>query len=394
VDAILEQLRPDFDLRPSLRMRLGVIAEEQLRLTQAQYQVLDGLVDNRTAVIRGGAGTGKTFLAIEESRRAAAAGRRVLLLCFNRALARQLKEAVADFPEVMAMHLHGFMAAMIREAGLEDQVPAADPEDVFTLFQPLLCVDALSRMGPDHQFDLVVVDEAQDILRTAYLDVLESALRGGLTGGAWRFFYDPRQNLFEGVDPNGMKRLLDCRPALYRLKINCRNTAPIAVAVSLLSGTDSDETLSVEGPEVETVWYSDDAEQRRLASRHVGRLLAQGLRPADVVILSRRRVESSCFAGGLMGLPYAIDLSEDNPVKGDRVAFRTITAYKGLEADVILLVDVDRLRGREAASSLYVGASRARSQLAIFINEAAKDDYDSKAEEFGRRLVQPRTRGG
>src|SRR5262249_50521729 len=79
VKALLNELRPDFDLRPSLRMRLGIISEELLRLTEAQYQILDGLQDNPTAVIRGGAGTGKTFLAVEEARRAADLGKRVLL---------------------------------------------------------------------------------------------------------------------------------------------------------------------------------------------------------------------------------------------------------------------------------------------------------------------------
>ena len=384
----MEQLRPDFDLRPSLRMRLGLISEELLRLTVAQYQILDGLLDNRTAVIRGGAGSGKTFLAIEESRRAAAAGKRVLLLCFNRALGRQMQEAVADCPEVTATHLHGFMAGTIREAGLEDQIPAADPADVFTLFQPLLCLEALPQLGLAHAFDVLIVDEAQDILRDAYLDVLDAAVRDGLSGGAWRFLYDPRQNVFEGVEPKGMKRLMDLHPALYRLRVNCRNTAPIAVSVGLLSGTECDETLVVDGPEVETFWYSDDKEQRRIVSRHVGRLLAQGLRPADIVILSHKRLENSCLALGFTGLPYEIDPSDEDLAKAETVAFRTIPAYKGLEADAVVLVDVDRLDGRDAASSLYVGASRARSHLAVFIDQTAKDDYAARAEDFGRLLVR------
>jgi hypothetical protein len=174
VGAIVRALRPDFDLRPSLRMRLGLIAEELLRLTEGQYQVLDGLQDNRTAVIRGGAGTGKTFLAIEEARRAARLGKRVFLCCFNRPLAGQVQKMVADEPLITAVHLHGFMARKIREAGLEDEIPQADESDIFTLFQPLVCLDALEALDGRGAYDVLIVDEAQDVLRESYAEVLNA----------------------------------------------------------------------------------------------------------------------------------------------------------------------------------------------------------------------------
>ena len=40
------------------------------------------------------------------------------------------------------------------------------------------------------QYDEIVLDEAQDVLRRSYLDALDLSLRGGLEGGHWRFFGD------------------------------------------------------------------------------------------------------------------------------------------------------------------------------------------------------------
>ena len=67
-------------------------------------------------------------------------------------------------------------------------------------------------------------------------------------------FYDPRQNLYEGTDPMGLRRLIDTSAAQFRLTVNCRNTQAIATHTALLSGREQDETLGHEGPAVELPW--------------------------------------------------------------------------------------------------------------------------------------------
>src|SRR5207248_680265 len=91
-EAVLESLRGDFDLVPSLPTRIGWVREELVRLTDQQSDYLARLQENPRVLVRGGAGTGKTLLATEEATRAAKAGARVLLLCFNRLLANFLSE--------------------------------------------------------------------------------------------------------------------------------------------------------------------------------------------------------------------------------------------------------------------------------------------------------------
>jgi len=387
VRSIVQALRPDFDLRPSLRMRLGQIAEELLRITTEQYVVLDGLADNERVVVRGGAGTGKTFLAVEEARRLAAAGSKVLLCCYNRSLGDQLAAMVNDHPNITAGSFHSFMAQLIKRADLASTLPNASTEDLHEIYQPLVAIDALRQTGMHHTYDALVVDEAQDLVQDAYLAVFDEALKNGLDNGKWRFFLDPMQNLFEGLAPSGLTRLHRSRPATYRLRINCRNTTPVAVAVALLSGTPPEETLEIDGPKVSVVWCAGPEDERRRASRHIGRLLAEGLRPEDIVILSSRRLEKSCLAEGLVGLPIRLTVEQPHSKSG-WIRYRTVHSFKGLESDAVVLVDCDRLESASSRGLMYVGASRARSQLGVFLDQGCRPAYDELARKFGRNLVE------
>ena len=69
---------------------------ELLRLTEQQFAVLDRLRRQRRVSISGGAGTGKTVLALEKARRLAREGSGVLLTCFNRPLADNLRRSAGD----------------------------------------------------------------------------------------------------------------------------------------------------------------------------------------------------------------------------------------------------------------------------------------------------------
>ncbi len=85
-------LRPDFEFYESPKARARRLDEEIRRFTEEQFAVLDQFARNPRVIVDGSAGTGKTLLAVEQARRSASAGRRVLLLCFNRALAKWLAE--------------------------------------------------------------------------------------------------------------------------------------------------------------------------------------------------------------------------------------------------------------------------------------------------------------
>jgi hypothetical protein len=383
--AIVQHLRGDFDLRPSLRAQIGVVNEELLRLTADQYTVLDALVDNPRVVVRGSAGSGKTLLAVEEARRQADQDRRVLLCCFNRILGQFLARVVFDGPGIEARTVHSFMAGTVRDAGWQDRLPDASENDLYTLFYPELALEALLEDGP--RYDALIIDEAQDLLRPTYLDVLDAALMGGLGGGEWRVFLDPKQNVFEGTDHTALAELLRHEPAQYRLRVNCRNTAAIATDTAILSATACDDVLRAEGPDVEHVWYRDKNHQRRLVANHLNRLLSEGVSADQIVVLGRRRLSSSSLAEKLESMSVPLVEASDGEPAGKGVRYSTVSSFKGMESDVVLLVDVEDLHSPEARQSLYVGLSRSRAVLAVFMSEAVRGEYEELASDFGERLA-------
>ena len=382
----LSLLRGDFDYRPSIRGRIDRARRELIRLTEEQYASLDAMADNERCFVKGAAGTGKTLLAIEEARRLASDGSRVLLCCYNRNLSHVLRAAVDDDERIEATTLHAFMWSRIREAGLTDRLPDADEDMLNSIFVPELCCEALLEGDDLESFDALIVDEAQDLMSAEYLDVLDAVLRGGLANGHWHAFYDPNQDLFAAAQPKGITRLLECNPARHTLTVNCRNTRQVAGFNQFLTMIALGERCRVDGPDVVHRWYRKPADEVELVSKEVARLLNEGVAAANIVILSPYRLKNSCLADeGVGGLRIVEGF--DGRLAPDSIRFATIGAFKGLEADAILVVDVSDLDSDAARLQLYVGLSRARVYLAVFLNEGVRDQYVERAAVIGKAVA-------
>jgi hypothetical protein len=383
---VLKELRGDFDFRPSLRSSARDINKKLLSLTEEQYENLDFLAENERVLVRGGAGTGKTLLAVEETKRAAKSGLCTLYCCFNRLLAREVRDTLEKLPNAHVRTLHALCHEMIRNAGLEDQLPNACEADLLSKFYPEFGAEALLKLHPDGLYDELVLDEAQDLLAPGYVDFLDLLLKGGLKRGRWRAFYDPKQDIFDG-GIGRIKCLSEFVPARGTLGINCRNTQPIAVHTALLSGYSLQETLHVPGPDVEIHYFNGTNDLDRLASRSLERVLSQEVRPEDIVFLSPRRVDAATLRKRLSIKRPVVDLPSDGQKLGS-LGLCTIAAFKGLERDVVILFGLDDVHSPEGSQLLYVGASRAKVLLIVLINLAEKDFVAERAKDFGRTLAQ------
>lgn len=389
LERITSFLRPDFDLEPSLRSQMGIVRDELLQFTKEQFKIVDALIDNPRMMIRGGPGTGKSLLAVREARRLSREGARVLLCCFNRPLSHHLALGLADCRSCTVTHLHGLMADVVKQAGVGHRLPPAEPADLFEVYYPELCAEVLLDSDPA-QYDVLIIDEGQDLMKEAYVDVFDALLRGGIKAGTWRVFYDPNQDIYRGQQPKALKAFEGARPAQFRLFTNCRNTRPIALTTSMLSGTQCDETLVVNGPEIKKQWYISPAQQARQIANHLNSLLGAGVAPHEITVLSKRRLQNSALANGLRGVPVPlVDTSQSATVTPSEksLRFSTVAGFKGLESEAIVLADIDDLASDESRELLYVGTSRARALLALFLSEGVRKDYDVCAFRFGEMLA-------
>lgn len=392
--AVLEVLRGDFNLVPSLRASLESAAGSLVTLTSEQAELFSRLSGNPRVIARGGAGTGKTLLAAAEARRLAALGERVLLTCFSRNLAKHLRKSLADCENVTVRTLDSLMVEVVTEAGRAGDIPNAEESDLFEVFYPDLAIEVLLASGGG-RFDALVVDEGQDLLSESHLDVLDLCLVGGLGSGTWRWFLDPNQNIFAGIADAAMARLLELAAVDWPLTVNCRNTIPIASQVSLLSGVPLTASLATEGPDVEYSWYATSESQRHDLSSRLRKLLHEGFTADRIAVLSRRQLSSSGVAAGLTGaLPALFDVSvgrlDDAP--HDAISFCTVASFKGLEADAVFLLDVDDLDSTDALASVYVGTSRARVLLVVFMHEDVKPSLVEQARLFGAAASETESR--
>jgi superfamily I DNA/RNA helicase len=283
------------------------------------------------------------------------------------------------------------MAELVGRKGLKDRLPDAEPTDLFEVYYPELCLEVLLESEAE-QYDALIVDEGQDLMRSAYVDVFDALLRGGLKSRSWRLFYDPNQDIYRGQQPKALGMLIEARPTQFRLFTNCRNTQPIALTTSMLAGTPCDETLVVNGPDVKKQWYLNPAQQIRQISNYINYLLGAGVAPSEIVILSRRRLQNSVIGLGLRGVPLQLfDEGQSTKMRKQKdsyLRFSTVSAFKGLEADVIILADIDDLTSDESREILYVGTSRARTLLALLLCESVRRDYDQCAFQFGEELAR------
>src|SRR3984893_11032112 len=249
-----------------------------LRQTIAEYQVLDLLRDNRQLVVQGGPGSGKTWLALEQAFRYAEEGLRVLLLCYNVALADQLSALVAkrkfETGKVVVRSWAGLARELLEGAGLEWDEPTGPTES--DLYFGEVVPSLMRDIARDHQFeprfDPLVVDEAQD-QDTCWRESESDEAASGWWEVYWRLlrektsarmaiFYDPDQRqLFrrkEGFDAARIFKRLS-QPAHVSLLFTHRYSQPV---FEFLQTLQSDVTLNLvrnlryrtvlpEGPDVE-----------------------------------------------------------------------------------------------------------------------------------------------
>lgn len=96
IKVLKQYLRPNFELLEPLHAKLSNIQDNVVKLTEDQYKYLDIVAANRRVLCSGGAGTGKTFLAAELSKRFARDEKNVLLVCKSNWLRRYLETQIQN----------------------------------------------------------------------------------------------------------------------------------------------------------------------------------------------------------------------------------------------------------------------------------------------------------
>jgi hypothetical protein len=354
---ILGDLRPDFDRSPLLDARASTLELSFVQLTDEQFDRLDLISDAPRVICCGGAGTGKTFLAMEVARRQALSGRSVLLTCRS---------------PILASFTRSMMAGTGVSVLVADEIPGAT------------------------QFDVVVIDEAQDLMNFAALEHLESAIMGGWAEGRWVMFMDQNRqaHLYGDFDPEALQYVSSFGPVPATLRRNCRNTREIVFNTRAFTGADAGVAAAGAGPEVQFVTVSDVKSETAALESHLRALREQEVSAGHVTIVSIRGDWETSAAHDLRavrkGKLRLIDETVAADWPGDELTWASAVDIKGLENRFVCVIDIDSLDSESDIDLLYVTLSRPRAglwvatspQIAQTLSELYKINAPAALEAF------------
>lgn len=308
---LLKWLEHNITLLPSPLPSDEWIAELQHKATEAQANVLAGC-DTQQMVVTGGAGTGKTLVMAELARREAGnlsedQPPKVLVTFKSHGLTDYVSALVADFPNIT--------------------------------------VKPFDQLG-DETFDVVLIDEAQDLMNAEAMDVLGRSVVGGLDDGRWRIFLDPNnQTHVDGVfDQDTWEFMRDQASLKYRLDKNVRNTKLVVVSLQTLLNADLGDPGIAEGEK--PYWDLKSSGDLDAARRRADELVSQGADPSQVCL---------------------IDCSgrDHDTTLANRFRLTTPSAIKGLEVNHVIVFGLPSPMTEKARSDIYVAMTRPRISLSV-----------------------------
>jgi hypothetical protein len=371
-------LRGDFERVRTVKERLAEFDNQVKTYTEEQFRILDSIQLNERSVIQGSAGTGKTMIAIESAIRAADEGETVFLTCYNRFIGEWMQKQIEGWEhKITVSNLHNYLFELSK--GFDYDKSQSDKQGFYTTYLPTLLKEFF-KIGINKKFDLLIIDEGQDLIREEYLGLFDSMLNGGLSNGRWEIYGDfESQAIFSQLSKNEMLGLLKNAGyySNFLLKINCRNTKQIGEETSLISGFEKPPFLLeyLEGLPVAYHFYKNKVHQKYLLDEILKKLLSDNLTFNELVILSPKKLENTCLksfsAYPIKEIKTATEISANQNFFG----FATVQSYKGMESNYVLITDIEDLSSEFAKSLMYVGMSRARYGLILFISESKQKQY-------------------
>lgn len=324
------------------------------RLTQEQAVVLGAIRLLPRVEVRGGAGSGKTWLALEQARRLSADGLRVALLCYSRGLAAYLQRHVAGWKRQHRPAYVGTFHALGSTWGARGGDD--DDPDYWERLLPEQMRGLAEQLPPSRRFDAIVVDEAQDFA-DLWWPALLSSLRDESTGRVY-VFSDEGQRIFSryGEPPVPLVPIV--------LDHNLRNTKQIATVFGPLAPMRM-RLLGGDGPATRFVACAA-GDALTVADEQVDQVLEEGWRPADVALLATGSRHPEQAARQAVGQDSYWDSFWDEK----QVFYGHVLGFKGLERSAVVLAVNDDGTGDRARERLYVGLSRARDQLVVCADPA------------------------
>lgn len=340
------------------------------KMSEEQYKMFQYGIKNRRQLVEGGAGTGKTIIALKYAIEKSKEGNSVLFICFNKLLASSISTQVANQTDgVVKIKIINFHDYLLEITGAELPEDKREYNEFYRNMLPEMFIEIADNC---ETFDTLIVDEGQDLFFENYLMCLDQFVTGGLSHGNWLMLYDENQNIYlRDLFSEGLKDLKQFQPFYGVLRENYRNTRQIDEINKELTNIYSSDFAGQDGENVDIHEYHNEEQGQKMLKTIIKHLHKKGVKNKDIVLLSPHRFEHSLLDGKplILGKNSIIEPMQDLrgntvDVGEESIKYSSIYSFKGLESHVIVIIDVDEIN--ESTSRLYyTGISRAKSKLVI-----------------------------
>ena len=325
---------------------------ESLRLS---YNTLRGV---QRLLVKGPVGSGKTYM-LRSRARELSPGKKALVICYNKLLAGRLEKDLKSCPGVDVFCLEVYMR---RKSGVP--WPQNVTSEIIRGDLARLAIEKLKSKKP--VYDLLLVDEFQDLLSTPWIELLDASVKGGLAAGKVWLFADFSMASLNSPDikaPEFLKNY-NFQDRMVTLNVNRRNAQNVAHALTEIARFPGkrpiyeDFSCKYEFP-VDIVTYTTPEDHLAKVNAKIAELTGRdyGYSPKDITLLSAHSDKNSAIAGAALGgcAPCV-----------------SVHRYKGLESKVVILCDLQsdpRKMWPDPRVVLYLGFSRAAFRLVCFVHE-------------------------
>ncbi len=341
-------------------------SQEQVyrRLLSGLSDVIDNLdFDPFRLRVTGTAGSGKTQLTLGFCERMLAQGIKPLLLCFNRPLADRLREIAGI--DVTVNTYFGFCREMAAMAGVPVDFSNSNTDGFWADVQERLFAADLTGTP---KYSCLIVDEGQDFLAEWH-----EIIRLFLTEDAVQLWLeDPLQNL-RGTDAVPLPGFVT-----YNEASNFRTPTSIAGFIKQSLGQEFRQRNTLPGLGVQVFEYGRKNQLEGKLAHRINELVKTGFKPDDISIISCRGMESTALRATNRLGHHAVrrftgkyDEHENQIYTEGELVFDTIFRYKGQQAPVIILTDLDESLevNDRTRKILYCAMTRATVRLELIVEE-------------------------
>ena len=319
------------------RIAISAAAGALVKYKEQQLQLINRVQDNyvyllknmKSFYLKGGAGTGKTWIAMKMAASSAnTSGEKVLFLCVSRNLAIKVKSILQGDGVIVKD-----MKSLISEiSAFEDYSNGIIPESM--------------------KYDAIYIDEAQDF-NSAEGELIKKCLRDPVNSKLCAFYDDSQNLITEGfIYPFGNNLPVFC------LRENIRNTANIYAWAAQETNLGVEVIVNpVEGPTPTTEYFEDKLGLVYRLEQLFKEYLEDEQLPSNSITIIVDDIDhfTRMFPDGIAKWSFGRMVEPTENLL--RIA--SVEDYKGLESDMVIYIHAENSSGNER----YTAYTRAKYYL-------------------------------